>query len=146
MTAVHAMTGTRCDLHLACAAGTYDSTPAPFTLIMQTVRLIAPFLSERRSLRAPSATWCTTCGKQSALMPGSVWLTAGLQGVSLLAQDCNLVLYNANYIQTGQVGESAVWSSVTYDLGTQCTANVTSAGGGSLTVNSNTGVQLFKRP
>ena len=64
-----------------------------------------------------------------------------------LVQDCNLVLYNGNLNQTGPSAQSAVYSSATYDQGTPpCTANVSSAGGGSLKVNDSKGVQLFERP
>lgn len=62
-------------------------------------------------------------------------------------QDCNLVLYNGNLASLGQVGQAAVWSTNTYDQGTApCTANVTSAAGGYLSVNDSKGVQLFRAP
>lgn len=64
-----------------------------------------------------------------------------------LAQDCNLVLYNGNFAQTGPIAQSAVWSSATFNKGTPlCTAIVSSVAGGSLTVDDMNGTQLFKQP
>jgi hypothetical protein len=63
--------------------------------------------------------------------------------------DCNLVLYSIAKLQKLGVGApaAAVWASGTYNQGTgPCSAVVSSAGGGSLSVLDSAGVVLFHQP
>ena len=66
----------------------------------------------------------------------------------LLSQDCNLVLYSISQLQqSGATSAAALWGSNTYLAGTTpCSAVVSSAGGGSLSVLDATGVLLFLAP
>lgn len=67
----------------------------------------------------------------------------------VMQPDCNLVLYSIARLQQYGQGSSraAVWASNTYMAGTgPCSAVVSSAGGGSLSVLDSAGVVLFHAP
>ena len=67
-------------------------------------------------------------------------------GDGVKQQDCNLVLYNGNYLQRGPVNTDALWASGTYMGGAfPCTLTVqgVASNGGSLTIQDGTGKQVW---
>ena len=57
-----------------------------------------------------------------------------------MAQDCNMVLYNANYLQSGPSGSSAFFASQTAGTGTPlCNLTVAGGTGGGLRITDSTG-------
>lgn len=61
-------------------------------------------------------------------------------------QNCNLVLYNANYATSGTIAQNAIWSSGTYNGGAPpCALTVSGDNGGTITVSDAYGNVIFMR-
>ena len=78
--------------------------------------------------------------------PGHACLFRGADLRLLLAQDCNLVMYDKNSLTSGRNAATAVFASNTFGAGTNCFLSVSGANGGSFSVITGAGKTVFSRP